>query len=1239
MKYIQRLIHIAITLTAIVMGQNSIADNSSNRGSAQKTICNNLLEQFHANTGLAYIEIDADEVLKDCTLIDDSGDSIYLPYLTLAHLKNGELDQAIELISSAPGSQYPVSQYLIGALLEKKMISADGKKPAFFYERAAEHGFSDGDFRQGWNLEWNMSSRDSDTTNMAIHHYQKAVRKGSVKGHVALGLAFERGVGVDKNLATAVKKYDEAAKLGDNWSLIRLAELYQSNHNIFDEIELSEQSEYFISQYRRDADTFSELLGECNSYVYAFDGIRSRISNNKILSSQDVQRLLGAIDILGHSAGSIQNAITVFEAVSAKEKAAVMHLYELYLLTDLVGTALDLLGNYYLSNNNLDISTDLNAKLLETISNAYYCKLLNFPESPFRLAKLYDAGASFLFKPLYCLQLRQKRVKGENSFSDGLPDITNVKKSLARDHPISINYLGKQKNDLIENNNSPFLSKKNNLLKRESINLFINAALLGNRQATYNIAKIHRDQHSILSNSFDEFRWLFLSHKQGYPSANRALGYIFREIGKDAEAIKFFRLAAAAEDEASFLELSELLLRAEKNSLEGMYWWGKHAIAMFNNREKEKITDEAKELVRRGHDIDKLDQFADEYYKQRLNEYENLPLRFDNTSEHISKLESLIKIATTTKADDDIPDFLIRGGELKAILLAQDSRNLPPYFELLTRSCVYGNLSKSLKELEVNQATLFYAIRSVNLLQQARQFIRDIPTDVQECFTSVHEDRYRWLADLFVSMNRLQEAESVLSMLDSFKDADFIRDQNSAIQLEKISHSDQGKKIYSDSGAIFQDVIVTAKLRARMLEYRKNGSSLFNQNKFERLNKKYNKQLKEFKDNIAGLESNLKEAGRITEFNTSSDPRLAFSKTLKVAIAAGRKLDKPTAALMTFVLPNKTTVLLITEEGRSSHTWDIPAIELNRIVIKFRRELKVGTVEANTTSRIIYDNLLKPFVPILKEQGTNTLLVSLDRALGYVPIQAIHTGNNYLVEDFSFGLLSPNSLVTSTPYMRSRENWNGVGFGVSEAIDGLSELPAVEAELKEIFNEAGETQGSMPGKRWLNSKFTKEAIEKATYSEANVLHFATHFLIGENESTSNILLGNGDKISLKDFSHLYNFENISILALSACNTGLPIHTDNESRLESATRRIQQLTEANAVVGSLWPVADSSTAKFMEEFYDELMSSNDQTYIEALATVQRKFISGQVKQQGSKKKSTWHKPKFWAPFVISGAPYN
>lgn len=77
------------------------------------------------------------------------------------------------------------------------------------------------------------------------------------------------------------------------------------------------------------------------------------------------------------------------------------------------------------------------------------------------------------------------------------------------------------------------------------------------------------------------------------------------------------------------------------------------------------------------------------------------------------------------------------------------------YRAAMDSSCQWGLASRMAEDLGRRHAALLFAKIAVNRLQEAREFLSDVDSEVRECFLEMHKDRYRWLADLLIQSERL----------------------------------------------------------------------------------------------------------------------------------------------------------------------------------------------------------------------------------------------------------------------------------------------------------------------------------------------------------------------------------------------------------------------------------------------------------------------------------------------------
>jgi CHAT domain-containing protein len=185
-------------------------------------------------------------------------------------------------------------------------------------------------------------------------------------------------------------------------------------------------------------------------------------------------------------------------------------------------------------------------------------------------------------------------------------------------------------------------------------------------------------------------------------------------------------------------------------------------------------------------------------------------------------------------------------------------------------------------------------------------------------------------------------------------------------------------------------------------------------------------------------------------------------------------------------------------------------------------------------------------------------------------------------------------------------------------------LPAVRAEMSSIIR-TGAT-GVLPGEVHLDEDFTAQRLKDVSQRRFPVVHVASHFRFSPGtELNSFLLLGDGNQLTLGDIrTQNYRFDDVDLLTLSACETGLGGGRDVRGQEIEGFGVIAQQQGAKAVLATLWNVADQSTATLMGDMYKR-RAQGGLSKIEALRQAQMALAS---------QPRTSH-PFYWAPFVLMG----
>jgi CHAT domain-containing protein len=296
--------------------------------------------------------------------------------------------------------------------------------------------------------------------------------------------------------------------------------------------------------------------------------------------------------------------------------------------------------------------------------------------------------------------------------------------------------------------------------------------------------------------------------------------------------------------------------------------------------------------------------------------------------------------------------------------------------------------------------------------------------------------------------------------------------------------------------------------------------------------------------------------------------------------------------------------------------------ELNGLIAKFRGELRDPKVNAQPTALTLYQLLFAPVAQDLEQAGAKTIMLSLDGALRYLPFNALHDGKQYLVQRWHL------PLYTNVTKGKLRDpvtpQWQAAGLGLTRAIGGFKALPAVKGEMTSVVKDGN--AGALPGEVYLDEAFNAVRLKDVAQRKFQLVHIASHFQFSPGtEVNSFLLLGDGQRLTLGDIRiQNYRFDNVDLLTLSACDTGLGGGRDANGREIEGFGVLAQQQGAKAVLATLWPVADQSTAVLMGEMYQRRQAQN-LTKIEALRQAQLSLLA----------QPKYAHPFYWAPFILMG----
>jgi CHAT domain-containing protein len=369
----------------------------------------------------------------------------------------------------------------------------------------------------------------------------------------------------------------------------------------------------------------------------------------------------------------------------------------------------------------------------------------------------------------------------------------------------------------------------------------------------------------------------------------------------------------------------------------------------------------------------------------------------------------------------------------------------------------------------------------------------------------------------------------------------------------------------------------------------------------------------------------------------------AFQGTLK-------QMGHDAVVAQYFVLDDEVAIFLVTPDAMAPRQSKITRQDLYAQVRALRKALSNPNLDPRPQARALYQVLVAPIAEDLRQAGAKTLMLDLNDVLRYVPFAALYDGKNYLVENIS--VVSVAEAARDKLAASPKPDWSVLGLGVTQAGPDYGALPYAAVELNGIAGQNGILRGQV----LLDKAFTEKSFRDGLDQLYPIIHIASHFQFTPGSmSDSFLLLGDGRRLSLADIKIKLNFDSVELLTLSACQTAVGDDDTARGTEVEGLGAIAEQAGAKAVLATLWPVADASTAALMRILY-QVHKVDRLDKADALRQAQLALLHGSanvgdtdIAARGLTRASTseaagnfktdpnapYAHPFYWAPFILMG----
>ncbi|GBC78365.1 Regulatory protein AfsR [bacterium HR08] len=426
---------------------------------------------------------------------------------------------------------------------------------------------------------------------------------------------------------------------------------------------------------------------------------------------------------------------------------------------------------------------------------------------------------------------------------------------------------------------------------------------------------------------------------------------------------------------------------------------------------------------------------------------------------------------------------------------------------------------------------------------------------------------------------------------------------------------------------------------------------------------------------VAALEEALKRADAEREqveleIRRKHPRYAALQYPVPVGVSAVQEVLDEQTALLEYVLTRERALLFVITRAdfRVLRLGASPATIRERVE-KLRAAIAEGpqwTAFSNyvLNARWLYQDLIQPAEKWLA--GKRKLIIVPDGILHYLPFEVLVTKSeltveprelSYLVRDYAVGYVPSASVLVelsrpeaerskpektlvayADPVYGEPDEASAVGKALRSMWGELRRLPRLPYSRQEVERIA-RLYPDAEVTLFLGTDAREENVKSGEPARYRFVHFAAHGVLNEKQpqysgivltvgatrSGSSAARDQAKEVTEDGLLQVYEIFNLKLTAdvvvLSACETGLGREVRGEGMV--GLTRAFLYAGAQAVVVSLWKVADPATAEVMMRFYRQMKAGVGKA--EALRRARLELL----------REGRYLHPFYWAPFVLVG----
>ncbi|MFB2771838.1 CHAT domain-containing protein [Pelatocladus sp. BLCC-F211] len=550
----------------------------------------------------------------------------------------------------------------------------------------------------------------------------------------------------------------------------------------------------------------------------------------------------------------------------------------------------------------------------------------------------------------------------------------------------------------------------------------------------------------------------------------------------------------------------------------------------------------------------------------------------------------------------------------QALVMGKETDNMQAQAEIL------HEIASLLEAQQKPELAIAFYKQAINALEEMDFDSKRSPQQpLQQFDTNRFTKTFRHLADLLLKQNRIVEAQAAI---DSLKVQELdgylnnVRDKTKTPQRMEYLQPEQ--QIVDKFNQEISVVVKQGKELSELQKIPEKDRTTQQETRREELEAAQRETLKDF----LRFSDSPEVMAHVQELNRTTGGENLNPKILRRLQDFIKQLDINAVLIYPLILEDRLELVLVTPYTppiRRSVT--VKRQELNRTIEEFRNALENPPKDAKKAGQKLYNWLIRPIEPALKEANTKTIIYAPDGQLRYIPLAALYDGKEWLVQNYRVNNITALSLTDLKERPQNLKILAGAftrgnyDIKVGKRTFKLGGLPFAGKEVENVTS-------AFPGSaKLINSEFTEKETLKLM-SNFPILHFATHaaFVPGAPDE-SFILFGDGNAASFRDL-RFWNLSNADLVVLSACETGLGGELGDGIEI-LGFGYVMQEAGAKAAIASLWEVSDDGTQALMNAFYAAL-KQDKLSKVAALQKAQLSLID-----------SIYNHPYYWSGFILIG----